>query len=283
VLPFRRRAVKPLRRKRSRWLGLVRPFAGALVLVGGPLALAAWAAGSPRFALSEVAVSPTERVPAAWVRRQLAPLAGRNLPALALDEVRARLAGHPWIAGVELSKRLPRTLAVAVVERRPAALVTEAGALWLADAAGRPIAPAAEGDTEGLVLVTEAGPAPADEATGGASGEGAGERAGATAGGGVPLALAVAGELKQRRPGWAEGLTWIEVLGAEEVRLHTASLPFPLLVRSGHLEPAAARLAELLPEIERRYPRLEAVDLRYARRIVMRPGDGAGAVETVKG
>ena len=40
VLPFRRRAVKPPRHKRSLALRLLKPLAGALALVGGPAGLA---------------------------------------------------------------------------------------------------------------------------------------------------------------------------------------------------------------------------------------------------
>jgi hypothetical protein len=277
VVPFRRRAVKPRRRSRSPLRALVRPLAGALAVVGAPLAVGLWALTSPRFALAEVVVQGTDRIPAAWVRDELAPFAGRNLLRLPLAEVDAALAGHPWIDGVEVSKRLPRTLAVAVAERRPAALVTVGGALWFADRDGRPIAPAAGGATEGLLLVSPpVGPAGGGAPTGGATGGAAGGTAGgagaaAVPPGGVELALGVAAQLGDVAPEWAAELTWVEVLSEEDARLHTAALPFPLVVRSGRLEPGVSRLAELLPGLARRYPRLEAVDLRFSRRIVLRP------------
>lgn len=278
VVPFRRRAVKPRRRSRGPLRRLVRPLAGALAVVGAPLAVGLWALTSPRFALAEVVVRGTDRVPAGWVRDELAPFAGRNLLRLPLAEVDAALALHPWIDGVEVSKRLPRTLAVAVAERRPAALVTVRGALWFADRDGRPIAPAAGGETEGLLLVSPpvglagggAGPATAGKA-GPAAGGTAGGAGAAVPPGGVELALGVAAQLGDAAPGWAAELTWVEVLSEEDARLHTAALPFPLVVRSGRLEPGVSRLAELLPGLVRRYPRLEAVDLRFSRRIVLRP------------
>jgi hypothetical protein len=35
--------------------------------------------------------------------------------------------------------------------------------------------------------------------------------------------------------------------------------------------PKVKRLTELLPELDRRYPAIQAVDLRFSRRIVVQP------------
>jgi cell division septal protein FtsQ len=265
ILPFRRRAVRPRRRRRSFAAALAWPVAAALLLVSSPLAATAWALTSPRFALADVVVTGTPRVPAAWLRRELGPYLGRNLLRLPLAEVDAAVARHPWVAAAEVSKRLPRTLAVAVVERRPAALIAVGEAVWFAQADGRPIAPAAADEGAGLVLVTRAPEAGAD---------------GASPGAGVPVALAVAAELARVRPEWAQGLTRVEALSEDDVRLHTAALPFPLVVRAGRLEPGVGRLADLLPQLAARYPALAAVDLRFARRVVLRPAPAAAVTET---
>jgi len=84
-------------------------------------------------------------------------------------------------------------------------------------------------------------------------------------------ALKVAAELGRVQPTWAAKLARIEVLGEEDFRLHTDALPFPLLVTSGRVGPKVQRLVELLPDLSRRYPRIEAVDLRFSRRIVVQP------------
>lgn len=84
-------------------------------------------------------------------------------------------------------------------------------------------------------------------------------------------ALEVAAELGRVRPDWAGALTRIEVLGEEDFRLHTGALRFPLLVTRGQVGPKIRRLEELLPELERRYPSIAAVDLRFSRRIVVQP------------
>jgi hypothetical protein len=61
------------------------------------------------------------------------------------------------------------------------------------------------------------------------------------------------------------------VLGEEDFRLHTGALRFPLLVTRGQVGPKIRRLEELLPELERRYPAITVVDLRFSRRIVVQP------------
>lgn len=254
VLPFRRRAVKPRRRKRSLALRLLKPLLGAVALVGLPLALGGWVLTSPQFALRELEVVAGDRVPRAWVESRLAPLAGRNLLWLPLAEVDRALAGHPWVAGLGVRKELPSRLVVEVMPRRPAALVPKDGEPWFADAAGRPIAPLGDEDPGELLLVTTPPGAAVD-------------------GAGVPLALAVAEELAAAVPEWAAGTRRIEALSNEDARVHTAALPCPLLLRVGQIAPRARRLTEVLPELGARYPQMAALDLRFSRRIVVRPSD----------
>lgn len=264
VLEFRRAAVKPRRQRRNLWAAAARGLLGAVLVVGTPVAAAAWAMTSPRFALTELSVTAAERVPEAWVRARLAPLVGRNLLLLPLPEVDRALAGHPWIGSLSVAKALPSRLEVTVTQRRPAALVLRAGEPWFADAAGGAIAPvgapagasaeSAAGDPEaaGLLLVVPP--------------EGPGIE-----GNGVPLALAVAAELAAAAPAWARELGRIDVLSEEDARLHTAALPCPLLVRQGTIGKRADHLRALLPEVAARYPEMAALDLRFSRRIVVEP------------
>lgn len=256
VLPFRRAAVRPRRGRRGVGV-LVRGFAGALLVVGVPLAAGAWVATSPRFALAEIEVTASERVPEAWLRARLEPLVGRNLPLLPLAEVDRALAGHPWIGGLSVAKRLPGALEVTVTPRRPAALVIEDGEPWYADADGLPIAPLGDEPAAGLLTVTR-------------------PQGVEVAGRGVPLALAVARELAAAAPAWARELESVEALSDDDARLVTAALPCPLLVRRGRIGERAGRLAALLPEVAARYPGLAALDLRFARRIVVQPAAAAG-------
>lgn len=264
VLPFRRRAVKPRRRRRSLWLRLLRPAAGALVIVGAPAAAVAWMLATPRFALAETAVAGTARVEAVWIEARLAPFAGRNLVTLPLAEVEAALAGHPWIAGVSLRKDLPRKLAVEVVERRPAVLVPGPGGLWLADGEGSRIVPAPPGADERFLVVVPPRGRQAVE---------------------VPAALELAAEVARMEPVWAAGLVRVDALGEGDFRLHSAALPAPLTLRRERLA-AAAWVERALPVLAAKHDagagqEVWAIDARFAGRLVVRPraagGAGAGA------
>jgi cell division septal protein FtsQ len=250
VLPFRRRVFSARRKRRPLWLLLGAPLAGAVSVVALPAALVVWVLQSSRFALGEVAVESGPRVPSSWVKEALAPLRGSNLVRLSLDDVRARLGGHPWLESAEVGKELPRRLSVRVRERRAAALLRNGAALSYLDAEGRAIAPWTPLGEEDLLIVSA--PETADAAE-------------------LVAALGVARELERSAPAWAAALSEVEVLGGDEFRLTTAAVPFPLVVRAGTLELGARRLQALLPEISRRYPRLEGVDLRSERRIVIEP------------
>lgn len=260
VLPtpeeFRRSGAPPRRRRRNPILALLRPLAVSLLLVAVPAALVTWVLASSRFDLKEVAVAAgTPRIPAAAVRAAVAPFEGGNLVLLPLDRVEAAVRRNPWVDTVEVAKELPDRLRVTVTERRPVALLVKGGGLVYADEKGRPIAPVEDPEQArrtGLVVVVFTHPllSPSD---------------------GVGGAIEVAGELGRAQPSWAGALSKIEVLGEQDFRLHTGALRFPLLVTRGQVGPKVKRLTELLPELDRRYPAIQAVDLRFSRRIVVQP------------
>jgi cell division protein FtsQ len=222
---------------------------------------------APQFALREVAAQDGERVTAEWIEEALSPLRGRNLVELPLAAVEARLARHPWVEDVELRKELPARLRVAVVERRPVALLLRGGALHFADERGRPIAPVgrdgrAAAAARGLLVIEAPERAPD----------------------GLGRALDLAADLGRANATWAAHLTRVEVLGDRDFKVETEALPFTLLLRSGDVVEKVHRLETLLPDLARRYPAVGAVDLRFARRIVVqpvqpshRPGGGAQA------
>jgi cell division septal protein FtsQ len=263
VLPtpeeFRRSEAPPRRRRRNPVVALLRPLAVSLLLVAMPAALVTWVLASPRFDLQEVVVAAgTPRIPAEALRAAVAPFEGVNLVLLPLDDVEAALRRNPWVDTVEVAKELPDRLRVEVTERRAEALlVKDIGdtGLVYADEKGRPIAPVEDPEQArrtGLVVVVFAHPqlSPSD---------------------GVGGALEVAGELGRAQPSWAGALSKIEVLGEQDFRLHTGALRFPLLVTRGQVGPKVKRLTELLSELDRRYPAIQAVDLRFSRRIVVQP------------
>lgn len=60
----------------------------------------------------------------------------RAMPLVDLDAIRARLMSFPWIKDARVSRRLPDTLVVDVVERTPAALWQNGRRLFLVDGEG---------------------------------------------------------------------------------------------------------------------------------------------------
>jgi hypothetical protein len=257
LLDFRRRGAPVRRRRRSPLLGLVRPLAIALSAVALPLGLSAWVVSSRRFALRDIVVTPGTRVDPASIRAVLEPLEGKNLPLLSLAETEGRLRGLPWVENAELRKELPQRLLVTLSERRPVVLIAGTGGLWFADAAGRPIAPltspaeATAARQQGLLEVSLA---PAADPVAGISG-----------------ALEVTRELRQVHPDWASALNLLDVLGEDDFRLHSSTLPCPVLVNRGRLVAQLRRLEELVPLLSRHYPKLAGIDLRFTRRIVVQP------------
>jgi cell division septal protein FtsQ len=269
VLDFRRRAAPPRRKRRSVWVALLRPLLTALTVVGLPLAVSGWVLTSPRFRLADLAIDGARRVPLPRLYQALAPLRGKNLVRLPLSEVKSLLAAERWVDAVEIEKELPHRLRVRIRERRPAVLLeveplasdklaSGGTALAWGDDSGRPIEPVAPGeDTKGFLVVR------ADRSIPQAVGK----------------ALGVAAELRVAEPDWAATLSSVDVLGEDDYRLVTRTLPFPLLVRRGQVAANVQRLLALLPELGRRYTGLAAVDLRSAERIVIEPAVGPGAAK----
>ncbi|HEX4956139.1 MAG TPA: FtsQ-type POTRA domain-containing protein [Thermoanaerobaculia bacterium] len=257
VSPFRRGRPISRRRRRGGWLKPLARLALPAAAVTLPLALVIWVLTSPSFAFAEVVTEGSARVPQAWVREAVSPLLGRNLLLLPLDEVHARVSVHPWVASVGVAKEPPRRLRLTVVEKVPAAVVVVgAEALWVSTE-GQIIAPLGSREEPGgvptLVDLT-----PRLDKTTPVRTE-------------VPKALAFLAALERAAPKYAKELVALSLLGSGDVQLETAAVPFPLLLPTRGFERRLAELERLLPEIERRYERIEAADLRFSRRILLRP------------
>ncbi len=251
VVPFkRRRGPRQRRQRRHPLMRLLRPLAGAVALVGTPLALALCLLWAPQLALAEVETHGGARVSAVWVDQVLQPELGKSLLLLPLERVAGQLHEHPWVDSVALRKRLPRTLVVRIEERRAVALVRQGHDLAFLDRQGQPIAPFDPrlGSSD-LPLVTRSKSAATD----------------------LRHALDMVEEIGRVRPDWGAGLSEVEVLGEEDFRVFTDSLPFPLLVKTGDFESKARRLETLLPQIVERYGSVAALDLRFERRIILQP------------
>lgn len=96
------------------------------------------------FEVRHVAITGTREMPRLPVYD--AALSGPTNAMLTIDlpAIRARLLQQPWVADASVSRRLPDTLAIEIVERRPVALWQYKRRLALIDATGKPL------DTERL-------------------------------------------------------------------------------------------------------------------------------------
>lgn len=124
----RRRAVERSRRRRLAAIAI----AAATAATGVGAAFL-----SPLLEVADVRVVGARHTRAAEVAR-IAGLDDRpNLLLLSTAAVEARAETLPWVRSATVERALPGTVRVRLVERRPAALVAAAGALWTVDERGR--------------------------------------------------------------------------------------------------------------------------------------------------
>jgi cell division protein FtsQ len=108
---------------------------------------------SPRFAVRDIAVGPTDHVSAEEITTVAGVRPGDQLLSVDPDAVAARLTTHPWILSARVRRELPSTLAIDVTERRAVATALM-GALYLLDENGRPFKHATFAEADGLPVVT---------------------------------------------------------------------------------------------------------------------------------
>ena len=139
-----------------RGLVLLKALAAVAVLAG-----AAWGGqqavrhviASPRFAVRQIQINATRRVPRDEILALAQVEAGDRLLSIDTDAVATRVASHPWVAAARVRRELPSVLAIDVTERRAAA-VAVLGGLYLIDESGHPFKRATLDEADGLVLLT---------------------------------------------------------------------------------------------------------------------------------
>ena len=140
----RRRAIARRRIALGVGVGLV-----AIALIWGLVAL--WRA--PLLPVKNVEVDGASRLTTASVLASAAVPADATLPRLPKAQIVARLSANPWIAEARVTRSLPGTVKIAIVERTPAAIVdTGASGPWLVSADSYWLAPKSVEDT--MVVTT---------------------------------------------------------------------------------------------------------------------------------
>ena len=132
-------------------LGLVVGVAWAL-LAGGR-EVYEYATTSSRFEVQNLVYEPSEHVDDETLRELLAIAPATNILSLDLEQLSARLAQHPWVAHASVTRNLPDTLAIEIVEHEAAAIVL-AGRFYLVDQAGVPFKQLERGERGELPIIT---------------------------------------------------------------------------------------------------------------------------------
>jgi hypothetical protein len=260
--PFLRPSQPRRRRRRSLSGRVARGLVRLVPMLALPLAAWYWINDGDTFALSAVETAGSPRISPDWIERALEPEIGSNLLALPLDRVRRRLEANPWLGRIEARKELPHVLRVDVEERMAAAVLETEDGLWYVDADGERIARLEPGESPGGLLRVAAGATSVGISPALASAEAASVR----------HALAIETEVDRASlPDWSQPVLWVEVIGDDDYRVYLGTLPFPVLVRSQDVARRVATLEELRPAILERAPIVAEVDLRFERRVIVRP------------
>ena len=137
-----------------RSLPAVAAVAALGVIGGGGWAGYRWLTTSPRFAITAITIAGTHHAAPEDLRAQLPIHPGDNVFA-GLAGVSRAVRANPWVAGAEVHRILPHTIAIEIREHAAAAIVA-LGELYLADASGHPFkrAELETGEGEGLPIIT---------------------------------------------------------------------------------------------------------------------------------
>lgn len=126
------------------------------VMMGLPAYLgraAAGAIGGAGFTVKRVEVTGIDRMERLTVYAVALDQNSQAMPLVDLDQVRNRLMQYGWIADARVSRRLPDTLVVDIVERKPAAVWQHDGQLSLIDDKGVVLEPVALNAMPDLPLI----------------------------------------------------------------------------------------------------------------------------------
>jgi len=109
--------------------------------------------GRAGFKVDRIEVTGASRMDKMTVYAVALDQRSRAMPLIDLDAVRYRLLDYPWIADARVSRRLPDTLVIDIVEREPVAIWQSQGQLMLIDVSGKPLEPVSPDAMPPLPLV----------------------------------------------------------------------------------------------------------------------------------
>ena len=128
----------------------VASYAGVPEMARDELAKSASRSG---FEVSKVRVSGVERMNEQLVYERVLAQRGRPMPLVELGDVRDSLLELPWVADARVSRQLPDTLKIDIVEREPHAVLRKPDRLMLVDGQGHELEPIAREAAKGKLLI----------------------------------------------------------------------------------------------------------------------------------
>lgn len=264
-------------RRRLLWIfltALALPIAGMAAYTFSRFALT-----SPLFTLTSVDivlaegnqfVSRDELVAALGYGRGAGRVRGVSIFRVALDDMRKRVEAIPWVQTAYVTRSFPHSLRVQVQERSPIAFVKIGGQVKLIDAAGVLLDKPARGTFDfpvvtGLDAVTTARDRASRLAL---SAEFEKQTSEEAARSGLPASAGwMISEVDLSDP---DDLKAVLVQGQETVQAHFGHSEFSERYRN---------FLALWPEVRRTVGRVDSIDLRYQRQIVVNPETPPRAVE----
>ena len=128
----------------------VASYAGVPEMARDELAKSASRSG---FEVSKVRVSGVERMNEQLVYERVLAQRDRPMPLVELGDVRDSLLELPWVADARVSRQLPDTLKIDIVEREPHAVLRKPDRLMLVDGQGHELEPIAREAAKGKLLI----------------------------------------------------------------------------------------------------------------------------------
>ena len=128
----------------------VASYAGVPEMARDELAKSASRSG---FEVSKVRVSGVERMNEQLVYERVLAQRDRPMPLVELGDVRDSLLELPWVADARVSRQLPDTLKIDIVEREPHAVLRKPDRLMLVDGQGNELEPIAREAAKGKLMI----------------------------------------------------------------------------------------------------------------------------------
>jgi cell division protein FtsQ len=142
----------------SKLANAIRLVAGLVIVVGASTAVAwsihRYAMTTPRFGIKTIALSGNERIS----REEIVTLGGvemgKNLFSFDTHGAENAIVKNPWVSSVKVTRELPTTLNIDLVERKAVALVALGERLYLVTKEGEPFKQVKPEDPTDLPVVT---------------------------------------------------------------------------------------------------------------------------------